>query len=135
MPLTCKPPITLGCWRSGNVSGRLRSRMLETAHRETDVSQLKVFTARRVRTMDAGRPTAEAIAIKDGRIVSVGTLDRMRPWLEREPYEIDDTFRDKVILPGFIDPHTHFRMPGRKHGPRRYGITSLTELDHGRPVP
>jgi predicted amidohydrolase YtcJ len=62
--------------------------------------------------MDAGRPIAEAIAVKDGRIVSVGTLESMRPWLERKPYEIDDSFRDKVIFPGFIDPHTHFRMSG-----------------------
>lgn len=92
------------------------------------MSQLKVFTTRRVRTMDAGRPTAEAIAVKDGRIVSVGTLDRMRPWLEREPYEIDDSFRDKVILPGFIDPHTHFRMSGVF-----MGLTYLGPIDQQGP--
>lgn len=92
------------------------------------MSKLKVFTARRVRTMDAGRPTAEAIAVKDGRIVSVGTLDRMRPWLEREPYEIDDTFRDKVIFPGFIDPHTHFRMSGVF-----MGLTYLGPIDQQGP--
>lgn len=92
------------------------------------MSRLKVFTAGRVRTMDPGRPVAEAVAVKDGRVVSVGTLDSMRPWLERESYEIDDSFRDKVIFPGFIDPHTHFRMSGVY-----MGLTYLGPIDQQGP--
>ena len=76
------------------------------------MEKLTVFTARRVRTMDAGRPLAEAVAVADGKIVSVGTLKSMRPWLDKFETEIAETFKDKVIFPGFIDPHTHFRMSG-----------------------
>mgnify|MGYP003312292433 CR=1 FL=1 len=76
------------------------------------MEKLTVFIAKRIRTMDTGRPIAEAVAVADGRIVSVGTLDTMRPWLNRYEYTIDDTFNKKVIFPGFIDPHTHFRMSG-----------------------
>ena len=76
------------------------------------MEKLTVFIAKRIRTMDTGRPIAEAVAVADGRIVSVGTLDTMRPWLNRYEYTIDDTFNNKVIFPGFIDPHTHFRMSG-----------------------
>ena len=76
------------------------------------MSKLTVFPAAAIRTMDPGRPLAEAVAVKDQRIVSVGTMRAMRPWLAREPYEIDERFRDKVILPGFIDPHTHLRKSG-----------------------
>lgn len=76
------------------------------------MTMLKVFTAKRIRTMDPGRPVAEAVAVKDGRIVSVGTLDSMQPWLRREQHEIDTRFADRVIFPGFIDPHTHLRMSG-----------------------
>ena len=76
------------------------------------MGKLTVFIAKRIRTMDTGRPIAEAVAVADGRIVSVGTLDTMRPWLDRYEYTIDDTFNKKVIFPGFIDPHTHFRMSG-----------------------
>ena len=76
------------------------------------MEKLTVFIAKRIRTMDTGRPIAEAVAVADGRIVSVGTLDTMRPWLDRYEYTIDDTFNKKVIFPGFIDPHTHFRMSG-----------------------
>ncbi|MEZ5751700.1 MAG: amidohydrolase [Paracoccaceae bacterium] len=80
------------------------------------MTAMTVFTARRIRTMDAGRPLATAVAVKDGRIVSVGTLESMKPWLEREPYTVDDRFKDDVIFPGFIDPHTHFRISGTLMG-------------------
>ena len=73
---------------------------------------ITVFPARRVITMDPGRPFAEAVAVADGRVVSTGTLDSMRPWLSRYPHRIDDTLRDKVIMPGLIDPHTHFALSG-----------------------
>jgi predicted amidohydrolase YtcJ len=66
--------------------------------------------------MDPGRPEASAVAVADGRIVSVGTVDSMEPWLRRHAHTIDDTFADRVLLPGFIDPHTHLRMSGTYMG-------------------
>lgn len=92
------------------------------------MSELKVFTAKRIRTMDAGRPLANAVAFKDGRIVSVGTLDTMKRWLEREEHEIDNSFRDKVIFPGFIDPHTHLQASGVL-----MGMTYIGPLDQNGP--
>lgn len=71
-----------------------------------------VFNAKHVVTMDPGRPTADAIAVRDGRIVSVGSLDAMQQWLDNHPHVIDDTFADQVIMPGFVDPHTHLRWAG-----------------------
>jgi len=71
-----------------------------------------VFLAKRVITMDPGRPHADAVAVKDGRILSVGSLTTMKPWLDRLDHVIDETFADKFVLPGFIDPHTHFSMSG-----------------------
>src|SRR6476469_9286011 len=71
---------------------------------------ITVFPARRVITMDPGRPVAEAIAVMDGRVLSTGSLTSMQPWLAHHPHVIDDTLKTKVILPGFIDPYTHFAM-------------------------
>lgn len=74
------------------------------------MSKITVFTARKVVTMDPGRPVAEAVAVMDGRIVSTGSLESMKPWLSRHEHIIDSTLAGKVILPGLIDPHTHFTM-------------------------
>lgn len=69
--------------------------------------EVTVFVARRIVTMDPGWPTGEAVAVKDGRILSIGTLEDLDPWLKRYPHRIDETFRDKVIYPGFVEAHGH----------------------------
>lgn len=74
------------------------------------MSKITVYTARRVRTLDPGRPVAQAVAVMDGKVLSTGTLESMQPWLSRHEHVIDRTLEDKVILPGLIDPHTHFSI-------------------------
>jgi len=69
--------------------------------------QLTVYPARKIITMDPSMPTATAVAVRDDRVVAVGTMDTLKPWLDAHEYEIDERFRDKVLLPGFIDPHLH----------------------------
>ena len=74
------------------------------------MADITVFLARTVRTIEPSLPVAEAIAVQGGRIVEVGTLETMRPWLESHSHEIDDTFKDHCIMPGFVDPHLHPSM-------------------------
>jgi predicted amidohydrolase YtcJ len=104
------------------------------------MSRITVYVARKVRTMDPGRPEAQAVAVMDGRVVSTGTLESMRPWLSRYEHVIDETLKDKVILPGFIDPHTHFTMsagylalhyigPIESPGPQGMNPALLTHAD------
>ncbi|MBM7036004.1 amidohydrolase [Vibrio ulleungensis] len=73
-------------------------------------SPITVYTAKNIHTMYPGQPEAEAIAVLDGKILSVGSLESMQPWLTRYEHSIDDRFADKVIMPGFIEPHTHMYM-------------------------
>ena len=73
-------------------------------------SKVTVYTARKVWTMDPGRPEVEAVAVLDGKVLSTGTLESMQPWLSRYEVDVDDTFKDKVIMPGFIEPHSHCWM-------------------------
>ncbi len=68
---------------------------------------LRVFVAREVVTMEPTLPRATAVAVADGRIVEVGSLKSLRPWLDARPHEIDRRFEDKVLLPGLIEPHLH----------------------------
>ncbi len=66
-----------------------------------------IFTAREIVTLDPSRPAAEAVAVVNGRILWVGTLEETERVLDDQPYKIDRTFADKVIVPGFVAQHDH----------------------------
>ncbi len=70
-------------------------------------SPITVFIAKKIITMDPAWPTATAVAVQDGKILSVGSLDDLKPWLSKFPYKIDKTFENKILMPGFIEPHGH----------------------------
>ena len=61
-----------------------------------------------VLTMDASLPHAQALAVKDGRIVEVGGTDEVL-WLREEEYEVID-LEGRTVMPGFVDPHNHFSI-------------------------
>ena len=68
---------------------------------------LRVFTARRIHTLEVRQPTATAVAVQHGTVRAVGTLDEVRSALDGETFELDDRFASHVLLPGFVDPHIH----------------------------
>lgn len=78
-----------------------------SAKPQESTEKITVYVARKIVTMDPGWPTATAVAVKDGRILSVGSFDDLKPWLNRFPYQVDKRFADKVIYPGFIEAHGH----------------------------
>jgi predicted amidohydrolase YtcJ len=56
-------------------------------------------------TMDPDRPTAEALAVRDGRITAIGS------WEDVAPYAVGLPVLDlagQAVVPGFIDTHAHF---------------------------
>lgn len=74
-------------------------------------SDLVVYTARKIITMEPALPEATAVAEQDGIIVAVGTIKDLRPLIELHKGRIDTTLQDKVLMPGFIDPHVHPSLP------------------------
>jgi len=56
-------------------------------------------------TVDEACPTAEAVAVKDGRIVAVGSESQCRATLDPGYESID--LQGRALLPGFIDSHMH----------------------------
>jgi predicted amidohydrolase YtcJ len=66
-----------------------------------------VYIAREIVTLDPARPSAEAVAVVGGRILWVGSLDETIAILGEQPHEVDTTFADHVIVPGFIAQHDH----------------------------
>lgn len=68
---------------------------------------ITVFIAKKIITMDPGWPSATAVAVRGGKILSVGSIEDLQPWLKSAPYKIDRTFADKILLPGLIEAHGH----------------------------
>lgn len=68
---------------------------------------LTIFVAKKIITMDPGLPEATAVAVRGGRIAAVGDLADLASWTNRFPHEIDRTFEDKILVPGFVAAHEH----------------------------
>jgi predicted amidohydrolase YtcJ len=87
--------------------------MLATVAARAADSPITVFVAKKFITMDPGWPEATAVAVQDGRILSVGrTLQDLQPWLKGRTFKVDETLKGKVVLPGFIEAHGHPLMGG-----------------------
>ncbi len=65
-----------------------------------------IFYNAQVVTMDDALPEAQAVLIRDGRIVQVGSNGQILA-LQDENTQLRD-LEGKALLPGFIDPHSHF---------------------------
>jgi predicted amidohydrolase YtcJ len=64
-----------------------------------------VLTGGRVATMDAARSWANALAVRDGRIVAVGDDRSIRTHIGRSSRVIE--LRGRTVTPGFQDAHVH----------------------------
>lgn len=68
---------------------------------------ITIHTASTIVTMNERCPSAQAVAVRDDRIVAVGSLDQVTAAVGAEPYTVNDSLADRVILPGLIDQHLH----------------------------
>jgi len=69
-----------------------------------------ILTMQGLEERDAKAVTAKAVAVKDGKIVGVGNLESLTA--EFSGAQTDETFADKTIMPGLIDPHMHVLLGG-----------------------
>ncbi len=68
----------------------------------------EIFAARSIITMNEGQPRATHVVVSEGRVLSVGTADDIAVWHANWPdAKLNDAFSDKVILPGFVEGHSH----------------------------
>ena len=63
-----------------------------------------IYSARKIITMNPARPEVSHVAVRDGRIVSAGSLEELAQWGE---YTLDDQFADKILMPGLVEGHAH----------------------------
>jgi predicted amidohydrolase YtcJ len=66
-----------------------------------------VFRNATVYTVDAARPWARAVAVRDKKIIHVGADDAasLQPYIDKQTKVVD--LGGKMLLPGFIDAHVH----------------------------
>lgn len=69
-----------------------------------------IVTDAKIWTVDAARPTAEAVAVLGDRIVAVGSESEIAAWRGPKTTVIDA--HGKRLLPGFNDAHVHFVSGG-----------------------
>ncbi len=59
--------------------------------------------------MNPARPTVTHVAVRDGKIIATGTIDDIQGWGD---YTLDESFKDKVIMPGLVEGHCHLMAGG-----------------------
>lgn len=66
----------------------------------------KVYSCRKILTIDTSKPIATHVAMRDGRILAVGDLEQMQ---SIGKFELDDTFAHHVLIPGLVEGHCHLK--------------------------
>jgi predicted amidohydrolase YtcJ len=87
----------------------------------------RIYTNGRFTTLDQSNPTAEAVAVKDGRFVAVGTDGEVRAQAGECTDVVD--LKGKSAIPGLIDSHTHIIRGGLSYNMelRWDGVRSLAD--------
>jgi len=70
-----------------------------------------VYVARRIRTLDEQKPEAQALAVRKGRLVAVGTRAEVLKAAGEGARVVD--YGDAVVVPGLVDAHAHIAGLGR----------------------
>lgn len=71
---------------------------------EQSSGPITIFVTRKTVTMNPSNPEATHVAVRDGRILGAGSLEEVAGW---GPYTLDETFANKVLVPGMIEAHAH----------------------------
>jgi hypothetical protein len=70
-----------------------------------------VYVARRIRTLDARKPEAQALAVREGRLLAVGTKAEVLKAAGEGARVVD--YGSAVVVPGLVDAHAHLAGLGR----------------------
>lgn len=68
------------------------------------MQKTKIYSAKKIYTMNPCRPIVSHVAVKEGKILGAGSLEELASWGD---FDLDDTFSENVIMPGFVEGHAH----------------------------
>lgn len=70
-----------------------------------------IYTGGNILTVNDAQPEAEALAVKDGKILAVGTRAEIEKSVKGSRTQMVD-LAGKTLIPGFVDAHSHFSAIG-----------------------
>ncbi|RFU87543.1 amidohydrolase [Streptomyces triticagri] len=85
-----------------------------------------VLRGARIHTVDPQQPEAQALAVRDGVLVHVGTDAEAEQWTGPGTRVLDAA--GKLVLPGFIDAHNHVRLGSDDACVQLAGADTLDEI-------
>lgn len=68
------------------------------------MSDITIFRAKKILTMDVNLPDATHVAVRDGLILAVGDKDCANQWGE---VTFNDQLAEHIMMPGFVEGHAH----------------------------
>lgn len=93
---------------------------------ESEVDNTRIYLASSIITANPNNPTAEAVAVLNGKIVGLGSAADL---YEKFPHALrDGQYTKSVIIPGLIDPHVHMTL-----GSMMYGLEWVPPWDMPHP--
>lgn len=73
---------------------------------QSEKAELVIINGK-ILTMDDNNPSAQAIAIKDEKIIAVGSTSEIMKLIQKDSTRIIDAM-GRLVIPGFNDAHVHF---------------------------
>jgi len=93
----------------------------------------KIFSGGTIITMNDEQPTVEAVAIKDGKILALGSLEDINQQYKGQQTQSHD-LAGATLMPGFFDSHSHLASVGMKQAmvnldsPPAGSVTSIKDI-------
>jgi len=84
-----------------------------------------IITNGKIFTVSEENPEVQALAIKDGKIITIGSTKEIEKLAGDKTYVLD--VDKKLVLPGFIDAHCHFSSGGKSLS--RLDLTNAVSQD------
>ena len=81
-----------------------------TTENKEQLNETRIFIDGTILTLDADNSTAEAVAVRNGRIEAVGTNKEVKHRIAGQSHIVD--LQGQTVIPGFIEAHGHFPLSG-----------------------
>ncbi len=104
LALYLAPIIALGA----SIAALAEAPSLQDVAKSTEVlPPVVIYRAKEIVTLDPAKPAVEAVAVVGGRVLATGSLADLKAAAGSQPFTVNDTFANHVIVPGFIAQHDH----------------------------